>query len=63
MMIKTLSHSRKRVLLSCRHKKSILLERIPVDINGKEETAMKFDLDRFVVIGRVDSKHKCLPTC
>ena len=61
MMIKTLSHSRKRVLLSGRHKKRILSKRIPVEINGKEETTMKFDLDGFVVIGRVDSSiNACL---
>ena len=61
MIAKTLSHSCKRVLLSDHHKKRILSERILVEINGKEETAVKFDLDGLVVIGRVESStNACL---
>ena len=61
IIAKTLSHSYKRVLLSDHHKKRILSKRILVEINGKEETAMKFDLDGLVVIGRVDlSINACL---
>ena len=55
MIAKTPSHFYKRVSLLDHHKKMILSERMPVEIHGKEETAVKFDLDGFVVIGGVDS--------
>ena len=61
MIAKTPGRSCKRDLLSDHHKKRILSERILVEINGKEEAAMKFDLDELVVISGVNSStNACL---